>query len=81
MIDIQWIEPDITITIDMSRLTWGDLKVIRQLQAGTEGEAEAAIEQLVTRVTGVEATELPAQAFGAIVEKMMARANGNAAKN
>lgn len=81
MIDIKWIEPDIAITIDMSRLSWGDMKEIRQLQAGNEAEAEAAIERLVTQVTGVQATTLPAQAFAAIVQQMMERAAGNTAKN
>ena len=81
MIDITWIEPKIAITVDMSRLSWGDLKTIRQLQAGDEASAEAALEQLVTKVTGVEATELPAQAFGALVQHMIERAAGSAAKN
>lgn len=81
MIDITWIEPQIAITVDMSRLSWGDLKTIRQLQAGDEASAEAAIERLVTKVTGVEAVELPAQAFAAIVQQMMERASGNTAKN
>lgn len=80
MIEIEWVETPITVKVDMSALTWNDLKAIRALQ-GDEAGAEAAVEAVVTRVTGIEAGELPAQVFAAVVEGMMARASGNAAKN
>lgn len=82
MIEIQWADTPIAVTIDMTRLTWGDVVAIQRAQAGSEADAQATLEAIVTKVTGTPAQDLPAQAFTAVVEAMMQRATGgDTAKN
>ena len=76
MISIEWVEEPITIKVDMSRLTWGDVVAIQKAQEGGESDAQAILEGIVTKVTGQDAATMPAQAFSAVVTAMMERANG-----
>jgi len=83
MISIEWVEEPIAVKIDMSKLTWGDVVAIQQAQANNESDAQVILESIVTKVTGQDATTMPAQAFSAVVAAMMERAagGGEAAKN
>lgn len=83
MIQIEWVEDPITIKVDMSKLTWGDVVAIQKAQEGGESDAQAILESIVTKVTGQDAAMMPAQAFSAVVQAMMERASGagESAKN
>lgn len=83
MINIEWVDEPVTVKIDMSKLTWGDVVAIQRAQDGGEADAQAILEGIVTKVTGQNAAAMPAQAFSAVVAAMMERAagGGEAAKN
>lgn len=76
MIQIEWVDEPVTVKIDMSKLTWGDVVAIQKAQEGGESDAQAILEGIVTKVTGQNAAEMPAQAFSAVVSAMMERATG-----
>lgn len=83
---IDWVEEPIKVTVDMSKLTWGDVLDIQKTQASDDGRTAEeksleVIQRVVTKVTGIEATELPAQAFGEVLNAIMERVNGDPAKN
>lgn len=83
MISIEWVDEPVTIRIDMSKLTWGDVVAIQRAQDGGETDVQAVLESIVSKVTGQDAASMPAQAFSTVVQAMMERANGGgeAAKN
>lgn len=83
MITINWVETPLEIDVDMSKLTWRDLVAIQRAPMADEAQAQATLETIVSKVTGMDAGNLPAQAFVALVQAMMQRANGqsDAAKN
>lgn len=83
MITINWIDTPLEIDVDMSKLTWRDLVAIQRTPMMDEGKAQEALETIVSKVTGTDSADLPAQAFVQLVQAMMQRANGqgDAAKN
>ena len=82
-VTINWVEAPLEIDVDMSKLTWRDLVAIQRTPMIDEAQAQATLEAIVSKVTGMDAADLPAQAFVQLVQAMMQRANGqgDAAKN
>lgn len=83
-ITIKWVEPAVEIEVDMSRLTWRDL-VEFQKARNTEMDDEQRVQlvtQLVSRITGQDAWDLPAQVVAKIANEALARTSlGAEAKN
>ena len=82
-VTINWIDTPLEISVDMSKLTWRDLVAIQRTPMIDEAQAQATLETIVSKVTDMDAGDLPAQAFVQLVQAMMQRANGqgDAAKN
>jgi hypothetical protein len=82
-VTINWIDTPLEISVDMSKLTWRDLVAIQRTPMIDEAQAQATLETIISKVTGMDAGDLPAQAFVQLVQAMMQRANGqgDAAKN
>lgn len=84
-ITITWVEAPIDIEVDMSRVTWRDLVQLQKAQeAGMdEDKAIETITNLVTKITGKDAWEMPAQAVAHIAKELVNRSTtlGGEAKN
>lgn len=88
-VQIEFVETPIRVSVDMARLTWGDLLELQRLQrlAKTDadgdagGEAERTLNALVSKITGQDATELPAVVVSGVIEAIKERTAGTAAKN
>jgi len=82
-VTINWIDTPLEISVDMSKLTWRDLVAIQRTPMIDEAQAQATLETIISKVTDMDAGDLPAQAFVQLVQAMMQRANGqgDAAKN
>jgi hypothetical protein len=78
-VTINWIDTPLEVNVDMSKLTWRDIVSIQRAQVADELTAQETIEAIVTKVTGVDAGDMPAQAFSQVVQAMMARAGGQGA--
>lgn len=84
-VTISFVETPVTVTVDMSKLTWGDLLAIQRATAGNTSEDQAAglINDVLTRVTGEDVEKLPATAVSEVLKAVMARVqnSGQAEKN
>lgn len=75
-ITVKWVETPVEIEIDMGRLTWGDLLRLKKAQQADLDDDKAAelITGLVTKITGQDAMELPAQVVAKIANEISERA-------
>ena len=67
------------VDVDMSKLTWGDMRKMRQLSGKenvSEDEAEQIMSDLVSKVTGQNADDLPSMAVGQIINAIMSGGGG-----
>ncbi len=83
-VTVKFIEPPVNIDVDMSKITWRDLIELQkvQRQGGDEEQAIEAVTKIVSRITGQDAWDLPAQVVAKVVEEMMTMAGlGGTAKN
>ncbi len=84
-ITITWVEAPIDIEVDMSRVTWRDLVQLQKAQEAGMDEEKAieTITNLVTKITGKDAWEMPAQAVAQIAKELVNRSTtlGGEAKN
>lgn len=83
-VKVRFIEPPVEIDVDMSRITWRDLIDLQKAQREGMDEERAveAVTKIVSRITGQDAWELPAQVVAKVAEEMMSMAGlGGSAKN
>lgn len=84
-VKVNLVEPQIDITVDLSKLTWGDLLNLQRVVGSqiTEGQAIEMISAIVTKVTDRNANDLPAVAMQAILQAIFERAHlgDSSAKN
>lgn len=84
-VQIEYVDTPVTVQVDFSRLTFGDYLRLRKVQGGsmTDDEAEAMIVELVSKLTGQNALDLPGMAVNAILAELGQRATMGApsAKN
>jgi hypothetical protein len=83
-ITINFVETPVTVDVDVARLTWRDLVALQKTRAAGMDE-ETAIEtvtNLVSKVTGQDAWEMPAQVVSRIAKDLVERTSlGTSAKN
>lgn len=77
-VTINFVEQPVTIDVDLSRLTWGDLLKIQRAMGGgvDDAQAEELLNGVLSRVTGQDATELPAIAVAEVLRQVMSRVGG-----
>lgn len=83
-ITIKWVEAPVEIEVDMARVTWRDLVQLQKAQeAGMdEDKAIEVVSNLVTKITGQDAWEMPAQVVARIAKELVDRTSlGGEAKN
>lgn len=81
-VTVEFVEEPVNVKVDFSRLTWGDLlKLQRRGDTGSDEEAEKLMTDLISKLTGQDAYDLPAYVVAEIIQQVMARAQGNSAKN
>lgn len=83
-VTVNFVEREIEINVDLSLLTWGDLLAIQRAQGGTvtEEQAESLLNTVLSKVTGQDATTLPAVAVAEVLRQVMAKVSGSStAKN
>lgn len=76
-VQIEYIDTPVRVSVDFSRLTFGDYLRLRKIQGGglSDDEAEQMIVDLVTKLTGQDALELPGMAVNAILAELGQRAS------
>lgn len=67
---------DYPVELDFSKLTWAHLLEFQQAQGIDEQKAQQMLTALVTLVTGVEASEMPAVVVMPVATAIMARMTG-----
>lgn len=77
-VKISFIEKEIEVNVDLSLLTWGDLlKLQRVSSSGTsEEQAEELLNNVISRVTGKDAYDLPAVVVTQVLQAIMQRVQG-----
>lgn len=83
-ITIKWVEPAVEIEVDMSRLTWRDLVEFQRVRDSVLDDEQRVelVTKLVSRITGQDAWELPAQVVAQIANEALTRTSlGGTAKN
>lgn len=83
-VKVRFVEPPVEIDVDMSRITWRDLIDLQKAQREGMDEERAVevVTKIVSRITGQDAWDLPAQVVAKVAEEMMTMAGlGGAAKN
>lgn len=83
-ITIKWVEPAVEIEVDMSRLTWRDLVEFQRVRDSVLDDEQRVelVTRLVSRITGQDAWELPAQVVAQIANEALTRTSlGGMAKN
>lgn len=78
-VTINFVEKPLSIEVDLSLLTWGDLLRIQRAMGGAvnEVDAEEMINTVLSKVTGQDATTLPALAVADILRAVMERVQGD----
>lgn len=83
-VKVRFVEPPVEIDVDMSKITWRDLIELQRAQREglDEDGAVEVVTKIVSRITGQDAWELPAQVVAKVAEEMMTMAGlGGTAKN
>lgn len=83
-ITIKWKESPVEIEIDMARVTWRDLVQLQKAQSAgmDEDKAIETVTNLVTKIAGQDAWEMPAQVVAQIARELVNRTSlGGEAKN
>ena len=83
-VTVNFIDPPVVIDVDMSAITWRDLIEMQKAQREgmDEDQAIAVVTKIVSRITGQDAWDLPAQVVAKVTESMMSMAGlGGMAKN
>ena len=77
-ITINYVEKPVAIDVDLTLLTWGDLLKIQRAMGGgvDDQQAEELLNGVLSRVTGQDATTLPALAVSEILRSIMSRVSG-----
>jgi H2-forming N5,N10-methylenetetrahydromethanopterin dehydrogenase-like enzyme len=74
-ITVNFVEVETTVNVDMTRLSWRDLVTLQRAQKSglTEDQAIETITELVSKLTGQDAWELPAQVVSQIASQLVSR--------
>lgn len=77
-VTVNFVDTPLTIDVDLSKLTWGDLLKIQRAMGGTlaEDQAEELLNGVLSRVTGQDATGLPALAVAEVLRAVMDKVSG-----
>jgi len=84
-IEINFVQHKHRVDVDMSKLTWGDVRKMQTYQAKiasgemNEGDASEVLTELVSKVTGQNADDLPSTVVQRVVSAMFdgSALNGN----
>ena len=82
-LDIEDVTAPVKVKVDFNKVTWGDVLTIQKLvgEGVEEAEAQAFLTGIVSKVTGVDANDLPVFAVKEVLEKVMAYVGATNSKN